>query len=71
MTIGSTIEHNKEHEAFIRDFTEFEKIKIGNKNEIFDIAKEFQPWMRNWWYQHINGLDKNMGAIYKKAIEKK
>ncbi|MEO5355957.1 MAG: hemerythrin domain-containing protein [Nitrospirae bacterium YQR-1] len=61
------VEHKSEHDAFIRDFTEFEKIKIGTKGEIFKIAKEFQPWMRNWWYQHINGIDKKMGNIYKKS----
>ncbi|MBF0520960.1 MAG: hemerythrin domain-containing protein [Nitrospirae bacterium] len=69
--ITNYIEHKNDHDAFIRDFTEFEKIKIKSKREILKIAKEFYPWMRNWLSQHITCIDKKMGVIYNKSVEKK
>ncbi|MBF0467022.1 MAG: hemerythrin domain-containing protein [Nitrospirae bacterium] len=69
--ITNYTEHKNEHDAFIRDFAEFERIRIGDKNEMFTIAKEFQPWMQNWWFQHINVIDRKMAIIYKKSMKKK
>lgn len=64
----SDAEHHKsEHRAFIRDLGEFKTdLEAGEPSAQF--VEEFKKWMRNWWFLHIQRVDKGLGKFLQEAL---
>lgn len=61
--------HKKEHEDFIKNFSELKK-KIGNSISQFNgellMTIDTEKVLGSWWVNHINKADKAMAAFLKK-----
>jgi hemerythrin len=57
-------EHIKQHELFTVKFKEL-KERLDKEGVTSTIVIEAQPLLVDWWYNHINKVDKILGAFLK------
>ena len=57
-------EHKKQHEIFTSKFKEL-KAKLDKEGINTTIVIEAQPLLVDWWYNHINNVDKVLGVFLK------
>lgn len=56
--------HKKQHESFTQKFKDL-KQKLDTEGVSSTIVIEAQPLLVDWWYNHINKIDKALGAFMK------
>ena len=56
--------HKKQHEVFTKSFKEL-KERLDKEGVNSTIVIEAQPMLVDWWYNHINKVDKLLGTFLK------
>ena len=57
-------DHKIQHESFTSKFKEL-KERLDKEGVTSSIVIETQPLLVDWWYNHINKIDKALGAFLK------
>jgi hemerythrin len=56
--------HKKQHESFTNQFKDL-KTRLDKEGVTSTIVVETQPLLVDWWYNHVNKVDKLLGAFLK------
>ncbi len=59
--------HKSEHLAFIRDFGEF-RTDLEIMESPQQLIAEFNLWIRNWCFLHIQKVDTGLGVFLQEAL---
>lgn len=60
--------HKKQHESFSSQFKDL-KTRLDKEGVTSTIVIEAQPLLVDWWYNHVNKIDKALGAFLKDKVK--